>query len=77
MSDTLSFAELDGQHVELLPARTVLSLFNFSGANGGIGGAGSDATGTVGANIGKINFGGHQVNILGSIVGAPGANANG
>lgn len=27
MSDSLSFAEIDGQHVELLPARTVLSLF--------------------------------------------------
>ncbi|MGH3812618.1 MAG: hypothetical protein ACRDUV_09200 [Pseudonocardiaceae bacterium] len=28
MSDTVSFAELDGQHVELLPARTVLSMFS-------------------------------------------------
>jgi hypothetical protein len=27
MSDALSFAEVDGQCVELLPARTVLSLF--------------------------------------------------
>jgi hypothetical protein len=26
MSDALSFAEIDGQHVELLPARTVLSM---------------------------------------------------
>lgn len=25
MSDALSFAEIDGQHVELLPGRTVLS----------------------------------------------------
>ncbi len=29
MSDALSFAEFDGQHVELLPARTVLSMFSF------------------------------------------------
>jgi hypothetical protein len=28
MSDAVSFAELDGQYVELLPARTVLSLFS-------------------------------------------------
>lgn len=28
MSNTVSFAELDGQHVELLPARTVLSMFS-------------------------------------------------
>ena len=28
MSDALSFAEMDGQHVELLPARTVLSMFH-------------------------------------------------
>jgi hypothetical protein len=27
MSNTLSFTELCGQHVELLPARTVLSMF--------------------------------------------------
>ena len=27
MSDALSLAEMDRQHVELLPARTVLSLF--------------------------------------------------
>jgi hypothetical protein len=26
MSDTVNFAEFDGQHVELLPARTVLSM---------------------------------------------------
>jgi hypothetical protein len=28
MSDIVSFAELDGQHMELLPARTVLSMFS-------------------------------------------------
>lgn len=35
MSDAMSFAELDGQHVELLAARTVLSVFNtrFSAAD--------------------------------------------
>ncbi|MGH3683701.1 MAG: hypothetical protein ACRDRU_09935 [Pseudonocardiaceae bacterium] len=27
MSDALSFTEIVGQHVELLPARTVLSMF--------------------------------------------------
>ncbi|HEX6402585.1 MAG TPA: hypothetical protein VF003_05405 [Pseudonocardiaceae bacterium] len=31
MSRALSFAEIDGQHVELLPARTVLSLFSAGG----------------------------------------------
>ncbi|MGH3981337.1 MAG: hypothetical protein ACRDST_01270 [Pseudonocardiaceae bacterium] len=34
MSDTVSFAELDGQHVELLPARTVLSMFSPQGGDG-------------------------------------------
>ncbi|MFY9809380.1 MAG: hypothetical protein WCB57_11755 [Pseudonocardiaceae bacterium] len=37
MSDALSFGEIDGQHAELLPARTVLSLF-------GMGGQGGDTT---------------------------------
>jgi hypothetical protein len=27
MSDVLTFDEIDGQHVELLPARTVMSMF--------------------------------------------------
>ena len=30
MSDALSFAEIDGQHAELLPARTVLSLLSMA-----------------------------------------------
>jgi hypothetical protein len=43
MFDALSFVEVDVQHVELLPARTVLSLFSAGGGgrggNGGTGGA--------------------------------------
>jgi hypothetical protein len=38
MSDTVTFAEIDGQYVELLPARTVLSTFSMGevgGPNGG------------------------------------------
>ena len=42
MSRALSFAEIDGQHVELLPARTVLSLFS----------AGGDGSNTV---VGALN----------------------
>jgi len=34
MSATVSFAEFDGQHVELLPARTVLSMFSAQGPGG-------------------------------------------
>ncbi|MGH3875173.1 MAG: hypothetical protein ACRDSR_27360 [Pseudonocardiaceae bacterium] len=56
MSDALSFVEIDGQHVELLPARTVLSLFTAGGGpksgptggdvgNGGAGGTGGPAHG--------------------------------
>lgn len=51
MSDALSFAEIDGQDVELLPARTVLSLFSAVGGNGGIAGDGGNGTGGVGGNI--------------------------
>ncbi len=44
---TLSFVEIDSQHVELLPARTVMSLFTLGGKGGvhGHGGAGGDGAG--------------------------------
>ncbi len=35
MFDALSFAEIDQQRVDLLPARTVLSLFSMGGSHGG------------------------------------------
>jgi hypothetical protein len=34
MFDALSFAEIDRQHVDLLPARTVMSLFSMGGGGG-------------------------------------------
>ena len=40
MSDTVSFAEFDGQHVELLPTRTVLSMFS-APEGGGLGDLGT------------------------------------
>ena len=46
MSDALSFAEIEGQHVELLPARTVLSMFSVGGAGGSRGGGGGGGAGT-------------------------------
>ena len=52
MSDALSFAEIDVAHVELLPARTVLSMFRVSvggdtgnGGQGGKGGVGGEGEG--------------------------------
>ncbi|HJT03271.1 MAG TPA: hypothetical protein VJ757_06535 [Pseudonocardiaceae bacterium] len=33
MFDALSYAEIDGQHAELLPSRTVLSLFSTGGGD--------------------------------------------
>ncbi|MGB7794921.1 MAG: hypothetical protein WBL53_01450 [Pseudonocardiaceae bacterium] len=49
MSDALSFVEIEGQHVELLPARTVMSTFR--AGNGGEGGDGGSAQGGVGVNV--------------------------
>ncbi|MGH3831878.1 MAG: hypothetical protein ACRDRS_15770 [Pseudonocardiaceae bacterium] len=46
MFDALSFGEIDGQHAELLPARTVLTVRGSRGGgagrggNGGVGGDG-------------------------------------
>jgi hypothetical protein len=55
MSDALSFVEIEGQHVELLPARTVLSMFrSVVGGGGDTGSAGAGGTsGTGGAGSGK------------------------
>ncbi len=57
MTDALSFAEIDGQHVELLPARTVLSLFSGCGCGGPEGGDASGGMGGYGgAGEGKASF---------------------
>ena len=58
MSDALSFAELYGQHGELLPARTVLSTFITADPNGSSGGSGSSSPGDLLAKVfGSINPG--------------------
>ena len=58
MSDALTFTEVSSQYVELLPARTVLSLFIL------------DSTGTNGAN-GSNSTGTPKINILDVPVGLP------
>jgi hypothetical protein len=48
MSDTLNFTEIDTQHIELLPARTVMSVFRTGTTTGGQtapGGTGAGSTG--------------------------------
>ncbi len=77
MSDALSFAEIDGQHVELLPARTVLSLFSLGKGNtGGTGGDGGKGFGGIGVQLIPINLLGEQTNVLGSGLGGDGGSAN-
>jgi hypothetical protein len=70
MSDTVSSTELDGQHVELLLARTVLSMF---AGDGGLGLPGAPGTGSLGINVLGIPVipGG------GNDIGSPGASADG
>ena len=67
-SDVLSIAELDGHHVELLPARTVLSMFT-QGTDGGHGSNGIDGIGLIGLD--RLIPGG------GNGVGTAGGDANG
>ena len=57
MSDTLNFSQLDGQHVELLPARTVMSLFSVDG-NAGTPGSGGHGDPGSGHNEGNVSTGG-------------------
>ncbi len=77
MSDAVSFVEIDGQHVELLPARTVLSMFALAGGNGGAGGPGGHGSGGVGLNVLDIDALGDQVNSAGDGVGGHGGGASG
>jgi hypothetical protein len=66
----LSFAEIDSQHVELLPARTVMSMFINGCCPGGNGG------GTGGGDACVISIGGLALG-LGLILGTGGATAGG
>ncbi|HEV7831763.1 MAG TPA: hypothetical protein VGP04_23600 [Pseudonocardiaceae bacterium] len=69
MSDTLTFVEIDRQHVELLPARTVLSMVSACGCDpgghggGGGGNAGDGGNGGVGG-AGGTGRGGLGINLL-------------
>lgn len=78
MSDSLSFIEIDGQHAELLPARTVLSMINK--AHGGCqAGNGGDAYGGIGINLLNINglLGhGDQTNSAANAYGGNGGSCN-
>lgn len=76
MSDALSFTEIDGQPVELLPARTVLSLFS-AGGDGGLGGVGGKGGGGVGLNALDVNALGGGLNGAGDGTGGGGSSANG
>jgi hypothetical protein len=77
MSDALSFAEINGQHVELLPARTVMSLLRTGGENGGRGGHGGQGRGGIGLNVLNIDLFGDQNNSAGDGNGGAGGSANG
>ena len=73
---TLSFAEIDSQHVELLPARTVMSLFTLGGkgdikGHGGAGGSGAGGPVACVVSIGNASVG------LGAILGAGSADGTG
>ncbi|MGH3722457.1 MAG: hypothetical protein ACRDRI_27215 [Pseudonocardiaceae bacterium] len=79
MSDVVSFTEIAGQHVELLPARTVMSVFAVKGGggDGGKGGAGGKGTGGVGVNLLNIDALGDQDNLAGNGIGGNGGGAHG
>ena len=71
MSDALSFVEIDGQHAELLPARTVAG-------DGGTGGNGGAAQGGLGINIlSGIGILGTGIASAGDATGGAGGSANG
>ncbi|HWR47024.1 MAG TPA: hypothetical protein VN327_05325 [Pseudonocardiaceae bacterium] len=62
MSDSLSFAEIDSQDVELLPARTVMSAFTM-GKGGGEKGGGEGLNNPAGNGLGG-SAGSQQLNVI-------------
>lgn len=83
MFDALSFTEIDGQRIELLPARTALSLAGIAkaggqcGGNGGTGGNGGNGTGGIGVNLLNIILQHAQYNDAANGFGGAGGNADG
>jgi hypothetical protein len=73
MSDSFSFTEIDGQRVELLPARTVLSTINKVGG-GCHAGNGGNAVGGIGVivDLDLLTSGGHDTNNAGNAYGGTG-----
>lgn len=75
MLDALSITEVEGQRIEALPARTVMSAFGGAGGTGGNGGAGGYAYANVSDNY---NYGHDQSNVAAaSANGGAGGSANG
>jgi hypothetical protein len=84
MFDALSFDEIAQHHVELLPARTVLSMIRIKsggggcvGGSGGTGGSGGDGSGGIGVNALNIILFDEQHNEAANGYGGTGGNANG
>ena len=65
MFDTLSFAELDAEHLELLPARTVLSLMWLGHGHGGGQGLGNGGNGGFAIAVAGPNIS-NNINVLGN-----------
>jgi hypothetical protein len=74
MSDAVSFAEIGAQRVELLPVRTVMSMFagGFGGGGANFGGSGGFGQGGLGLDVLNINVLGTQSNFAGNGVGGAG-----
>ena len=74
---TLNFAEIDSQHVELLPARTVMSLFTLGGKGGGINGVGGDGGSGAGGPVSCVVSIGNLSAGVGLILGSGAADGTG
>ena len=84
MLDALSFGEIEDQQVELLPARTVLSMIRVKsgggvcvGGAGGTGGNGGEGEGGLGVNLLNIILFDEQHNEAANGYGGNGGSANG
>ncbi|MDQ3901436.1 MAG: hypothetical protein M3319_13695 [Actinomycetota bacterium] len=71
MPEALSFIEIEGQHLEMLPARTVMSMFMLASEGGDGGTAGASGNTNTGGTTGTADPNQQLAGIMQMVSGVP------